>query len=68
MAAKAADIVTTRTREVAEAFAPDCRRRGKTLVTRLDVLLPLAGDKELLAQMIANPVDSALSHTPALAP
>jgi signal transduction histidine kinase len=52
-------------REVAEAFAPTAEDEGKTLVTRLDVLLPLAGDKELLAQMIANLVDNALGHTPA---
>jgi signal transduction histidine kinase len=52
-------------REVAEAFAPAAEDEGKTLVTRLDVLLPLAGDKELLAQMIANLIDNALGHTPA---
>ena len=51
-------------REVAEAFAPAAEDEGKTLVTRLDVLLPLAGDKELLAQMIANLIDNALGHTP----
>ena len=52
-------------RDVVEAFAPTAEDEGKTLVTRLDVLLPLAGDKELLAQMIANLVDNALGHTPA---
>jgi signal transduction histidine kinase len=52
-------------REVAEAFAPAAEDEGKTLVTRLDVRLPLAGDKELLAQMIANLIDNALGHTPA---
>jgi signal transduction histidine kinase len=52
-------------REVAEAFAPTAEDEGKTLVTRLDVLLPLAGDKELLVQMIANLIDNALRHTPA---
>jgi signal transduction histidine kinase len=52
-------------REVSEAFAPTAEDEGKTLVTRLDVSLPLAGDKELLAQMIANLVDNALGHTPA---
>jgi hypothetical protein len=64
MAAKAANIVTRRTREVAEAFVPTAEDEGKTLVTRLDVLLPLASDKELPAQMIANLVDNALSRTP----
>jgi signal transduction histidine kinase len=52
-------------REVAEAFAPAADDQGKTLVTRLDVPLPLAGDKELLVQMIANLIDNALGHTPA---
>jgi signal transduction histidine kinase len=52
-------------REVAEAFAPAAEDQGKTLVTRLDVPLPLAGDKELLVQMIANLIDNALGYTPA---
>jgi signal transduction histidine kinase len=52
-------------REVAEAFAPTAEDESKALVTRLDILLPLAGDKELLAQMIANLIDNALRHTPA---
>ena len=52
-------------REVAEAFAPAAEDEGKTLVTHLDVLLPLAGDKELLVQMIANLIDNALRYTPA---
>ena len=53
-------------REVAEAFAPAAEDEGKALVvTRLDLPLPLAGDKELLAQMIANLIDNALRHTPA---
>ena len=50
-------------REVAEAFAPTAEDEGKTLVARLDVPLPLAGDKELLVQMIANLIDNALRHT-----
>jgi signal transduction histidine kinase len=52
-------------REVAEAFAPAAEDEGKALVTRLDVPLPLAGDKGLLVQMIANLIDNALRHTPA---
>jgi signal transduction histidine kinase len=52
-------------REVAEAFAPTAEDEGKTLVACLDVPLPLAGDKELLMQMIANLIDNALRHTPA---
>jgi hypothetical protein len=52
-------------REVAEAFAPAAEDEGKTLVTHLDVLLPLAGDKEPLVQMIANLIDNALGYTPA---
>jgi signal transduction histidine kinase len=51
-------------REIAEAFAPAAEDEGKTLVTRLDVLLPLAGDKELLVQMIANVIANALGRSP----
>ena len=51
-------------REVAEAFAPAAEDESKTLVQRLDAPLPIAGDKELLVQMIANLIDNALRHTP----
>jgi signal transduction histidine kinase len=52
-------------REVADTFAPAAEDGEKTLVQRLDVPLPIAGDKELLVQMIANLIDNALRHTPA---
>ena len=52
-------------REVAETFAPAAEDEGKALVQRLDAPLPIAGDKELLVQMIANLIDNALRHTPA---
>jgi signal transduction histidine kinase len=52
-------------REVVEAFAPAADDEGKALVARLDVPLPIAGDKELLVQMIANLIDNAVRHTPA---
>ncbi|WP_170153145.1 sensor histidine kinase [Roseiarcus fermentans] len=52
-------------REVAETFAPAAEDEGKALVQRLDVPLPIAGDRELLVQMIANLLDNALRHTAA---
>lgn len=52
-------------RDVVEAFAPAAEDEGKTLVQRLDAPLPIAGDRELLVQMIANLIDNALRHTPA---
>jgi signal transduction histidine kinase len=50
-------------REVVEAFQPAAEDEGKTLALRLDEPLPISGDKELLAQMIANLIDNALRHT-----
>ena len=46
------------------AFQPAAEEEGKTLLARLDAPLPMAGDKELLVQMIANLLDNALRHTP----
>jgi signal transduction histidine kinase len=51
-------------REVVEAFQPAAEDEGKTLALRLDEPLPILGDKELLAQMIANMIDNALRHGP----
>jgi signal transduction histidine kinase len=51
-------------REVVEAFQPAAEDEGKTLALRLDEPLPISGDKELLAQMIANLIDNAVRHTP----
>ena len=52
-------------REVVEAFQPAAEEEGKSLVARLDTALPMAGDRELLVQMIANLLDNALRHTQA---
>jgi signal transduction histidine kinase len=49
-------------REVVEAFAPAAEEVGKTIIARLDSPLPLAGDKDLLKQMIANLIDNAVRH------
>ena len=46
-------------REVVEAFEPAAQEEGKSLINRLDERLPIAGDKELLTQMIANLLDNA---------
>ena len=51
-------------RDVVEAFQPAAEEGGRTLVSRLDALLPMLGDRELLTQMIANLLDNALRHTP----
>ncbi len=51
--------------EVVEAFQPAAEDEGKTLVARLDEPLPMAGDRELLVQMIANLLDNALRHNQA---
>ena len=52
-------------REVVETFEPAAEEEGKTIVSRLDGPLPMPGDKELLVQMTANLIDTALRHTPA---
>ncbi|MGO9772100.1 MAG: ATP-binding protein [Roseiarcus sp.] len=51
-------------RDVAEAFQPAADDENKTLTVETATPLPLAGDKELLSQMVANLVDNALRHTP----
>ena len=50
--------------EVAEAFQPAADDEGKTLTIETSVPISLAGDEELLKQMIANVIDNALRHTP----
>ena len=51
-------------RDVADAFRPAAEEQGRSLTLRLDGSLPLQGDRELLAQMIANCLDNAMTHTP----
>ncbi len=60
---KSVDLSTI-AREVAEAFQPAADDEGKTLTIETSVALPLAGDEELLKQMVANVIDNALRHTP----
>jgi signal transduction histidine kinase len=56
--------LSTIAREVAEAFQPAADDEGKTLNIETSVSLTLAGDEELLKQMVANVIDNALRHTP----
>jgi signal transduction histidine kinase len=51
-------------RDVVDAFLPAAEEGGRTLAADLVVALPLSGDRELLAQMVANLIDNALRHTP----
>lgn len=60
---KPVDLATV-AREVAEAFQPAADDEGKTLNIETAVPFALAGDEELLKQMVANLVDNALRHTP----
>jgi signal transduction histidine kinase len=50
-------------REVAEAFQPAADEDGKTLTIEILTSLPVAGDRDLLSQMVANLIDNALRHT-----
>jgi signal transduction histidine kinase len=50
--------------EVSEAFRPAAEDEGKTIASKMTISLSLAGDKELLTQMVANLIDNALRHTP----
>jgi signal transduction histidine kinase len=50
-------------REVAEAFEPAADDEGKQIGIETSVPFPLAGDDELLKQMIANVIENALRHT-----
>lgn len=50
---------------VVEAFTPSAEEDGKVLVSpRLDPAV-VAGDRELLTQMLVNLVENAIRHTPA---
>ena len=49
--------------ETAEAFRPSAEEEGKSIALDVEPL-PIAGDRELLTQMVANLIDNALRHTP----
>jgi len=49
--------------EVAEAFQPAAADEGKVLRFELEAPLPMAGDRELLTQLVANLIDNAIRHT-----
>jgi signal transduction histidine kinase len=51
-------------RDVAETFQPAADDEAKTLTTDLRTALPIAGDRELLTQLVANLIDNAIRHTP----
>jgi signal transduction histidine kinase len=55
------EIFTT----VADAFAPAAEDAGKRLTTSITRGVRIAGDRELLTQMLANVVENAIRHTPA---
>jgi signal transduction histidine kinase len=50
---------------VTEAFSDLAEDQGKTLVAEIQPSLSTWGDRELLAEMVANLLDNALRHTPA---
>ena len=51
-------------REVAEAFQPAADDDGKRLTIETSTPLQLAGDQELLSQLVANLIDNALRYCP----
>ena len=55
------DVFTT----VLDAFAPSAEEAGKSLIGRIAPDIRIAGDRELLTQMLANLVENAIRHTPA---
>ena len=50
---------------VIDAFAPSAEEAGKCLTSRVAPNVSIAGDRELLTQMLANLVENAIRHTPA---
>jgi signal transduction histidine kinase len=60
--AKAADLSLVAS-HIAEAYRPDIEESGRTLDVRAESAL-VAGDGDLLAQVIANLLENALRHTP----
>ena len=49
--------------DVADAFAPSIQDEGRVLETRIEPGIAIVGDKELLAQMLANILENANRHT-----
>jgi signal transduction histidine kinase len=49
---------------VVEAFAPSAEEQGRTIVNIAEEPVRVAGDRELLTQMLVNLVENALRHTP----
>lgn len=56
--------LTTLTEDVVESFLPAVLDSGRTLATQVDTDLFTLGDRELLAQALANLLDNAIVHTP----
>ena len=50
---------------VVDAFAPAAEDAGKRLDAKIKPGIRVAGDRELLTQMLANLIDNAIRHTPA---
>ena len=48
---------------VTDAFAPAAEDAGKTLTAQIEPGIRIAGDRELLTQMLANLVENAIRHT-----
>src|SRR5262249_32485462 len=49
--------------KVADAFSDIAEDQGKTLVAQIEPSVHACGDRELLAEMVANLLDNALRHT-----
>ena len=47
-----------------EAYAPDIEEGGRVLTCAVAPGIAVDGDRELLAQLLANLIENALAHTP----
>lgn len=54
------EVVTT----ICEAYAPDVEEGGRSLTCMIAPGMVVDGDRELLAQLLANLIENALAHTP----
>lgn len=50
---------------VAELYQPMAEEKGQDFAVEIEPRLRLSGDRELLAQMVANLVENAMRHSPA---